>query len=85
MIAHDPARMLTPPQVARRLAVKVDRVRRWITAGQLRGINLGDGSRPRWRIDPADLEAFLARRTASPAPRQAPRRRRKPANVIEYY
>lgn len=51
-------RCQTPPQVAMWYGVKADRVRRWILDGELRAINVGDQTRPRWRISPADLEAF---------------------------
>jgi hypothetical protein len=81
----DGEKWLTPPAIGRRLAVKASRVRRWIVTGQLRAANLGDGSRPRWRIDPADLEAFLARRSPSLAPSPIRRQRRKATAIVEYY
>ncbi|MCA9189823.1 MAG: helix-turn-helix domain-containing protein [Pirellulaceae bacterium] len=67
---------LTPPMVARRYGVSVDRVRGWITSGQLTGINLGDGAqRPRWRISPEALATFEAARAATLPP--PPRRKRR--------
>ena len=78
-------RMLTPPDVARRLAVKPDRVIAWIRSGELRALNVSDGRvRPRFRIDPADLEEFLARRAVQPPPRRQ-RRRKRPPDVIEFF
>jgi len=71
------ARFLTPPEVGRRLGVKPARVIGWIRAGKLRGFNLSDGQRPRFRIDPSDLAVFLARRAAGPTPKVT-RRRRNP-------
>ena len=76
--------MLTPPEIARRLRVKPSRVRQWIMRGELRAANLGDGSRPRYKIDPADLQIFLEHRAAGPAPRPVRRRRRNP-EITEYF
>ena len=39
--------------------------------------------KPRWRIHPTDLIAFENARTATPPVKQT--RRRKPADVIEYF
>jgi len=79
-------RFLTPPQVGRRLAVSPDKVIGWIRNGELRAVNVVGslGSRPRWRIDPADLAAFEARRSAGPTPKPVRRRRRDP-QVIEFF
>jgi excisionase family DNA binding protein len=77
--------MLTPPEVARHLRVNADKVLAWIRSGELRAVNVATGlaGRPRWRVSLADLKAFIARRSARPAP--APRRRKRPAEVIEYF
>jgi len=80
-------RYLTPPQVAERFGCKADKVLGWIKRGELRAVNLGDKTRPRWKIRPADLEAFEERRSnlVTIAPRK-PRQRRKPDDsVIEFY
>jgi len=77
---------LTPPEVARQLRVKPERVIAWIKAGQLAASNLGDGSsRPRFRVSPQSLADFLDRRRPN-AP-AAPRRRRRTlaAGVKTYY
>jgi len=68
---------LTPPQIARQLGVDAAKVIRWIGSGELVGVNVATstGGRPRWRVAPEELEAFLGRRRATPATR-APRRRR---------
>lgn len=78
-------RLLTPPQVAQRLRIKPERVIAMIRSGELRGSDVASrGSRrPRYRIDPADLAAWLAGRAVVAATRPIPRRR--PANVIEFY
>jgi hypothetical protein len=46
--------------VARRLRVKAEKVVAWIRSGQLRALNVSNGTRPRFRIDPADLAVFSA-------------------------
>ena len=68
-------RFLTPPEIADRLGVKSATVRGWITSGQLRAANLAavGCSRPRFKVDPADLAVFLNRRAAGPVAK-APRR-----------
>lgn len=77
---------LTPPQVAKRLAVDPSRVRAWIVNGSLRAINVGDGSqRPRYRISPADLAAFEAARSAGPQPKISRVRRKKDPLITEYF
>ena len=77
---------LTPPQVAKRLAVDPCKVRAWIVSGSLRAVNLGDGRlRPRYRVSEADLAVFLAARSAGPEPKISRIRRRKNPNYIEYF
>ncbi|MFV2067070.1 MAG: helix-turn-helix domain-containing protein [Pirellulales bacterium] len=64
------------PAVAKQLAVSADTVRLWIHTGELPASNvaLRVGSRPRWRIKPADLEAFWLARRATPPPKPVRRR-----------
>ncbi len=80
---------LTTGDIAARLAVGEDKVRAWINAGELRAINVATvrGRRPRWRIDPEDLEAFIASRSAVVATRPVRRspRRRDAVDVIRFY
>jgi hypothetical protein len=73
--------------VAEHLAVKIDVVLSWIHRGELRAFNASEaGGRPRWRIDPEDLQLFIARRTpAVTVPRQRRRRHGGDAGVIEFY
>jgi excisionase family DNA binding protein len=79
-------RYLTPPQVAERLAVDAHRVLGWIRRGELHAVNVGDGTqRPRFRIGEDDLAAFLASRSAGPAPRITRCRRRRDPEVKEYF
>ena len=58
--------LLTTRQAADRLGLRAETIRRLIDRGDLRAINIGgDASRTsvRWRIDPADLDAWVARPT----------------------
>jgi hypothetical protein len=67
----------TVRQVAEHLGIRPHGVLTLIRSGQLvaHDVSLQPGGRPRWRIMPADLEDFLARRTyAPPAPRRRPRK-----------
>jgi excisionase family DNA binding protein len=87
---RDSQQMLSVPEIAKRLRVNEDKVRGWLVNGELRGVDVSArrGKRPRWRIDPADLEAFLARRVAQPTPRttgRVQRRRRAETGIIEFY
>ena len=75
----------TPPAVARQLGVDSHKVLGWIASGQLRAINVGGGSRPRWRIMSDDLQAFLDGRAARPAVKATRRRRKVDAAVTEYF
>ena len=75
---------LTPPMVARRLRVKPEKVVAWVRSGQLRALNVSNGTRPRYRIDPADLAIFEKRR-AVVAPAKPSRRRRRSTNVIQFF
>jgi hypothetical protein len=79
--------MMTPPEVARRWRVSPDKVVGFIRSGMLRAADLASAtsSRPRYRIDMADVLAFEASRAAKPLPK--PIRRRKPRNgsVVEFF
>jgi hypothetical protein len=49
---------LSPVEYACRLGVKPERVRTWIKSGALRAVNVGDKSRPRFRIAPSAIAEF---------------------------
>ena len=51
--------LMTVSQVAERVKVNPETVRRWLRSGQLRGTLLGD--RAGWRIPKAEVDAFLQR------------------------
>src|SRR5947209_9077219 len=54
---------LTTSDVATRLGVSLDTVRRWLRSGELKGTPLG---RAGYRIEDADFQAFLHRRQRQP-------------------
>jgi excisionase family DNA binding protein len=57
-------RYLTVEEIADRLHVLPDTVRRWLRDGDLAGIRLG--RRTGWRVTETDLAAFLRARTNVP-------------------
>lgn len=80
-------RYLSPAAVAAELSIRRATVLAWIRSGELGAINLADRvtGRTRWRIPRETLERFLeARRAKPPVPRPA-RRRRPPADVIQFF
>ena len=83
---------LTPPQFARLLAIRVEKVIDWIHSGELRASNVAanpNGLRPRWRIPREEVQRFLLLRSNAPAPpplpKRKPRRRKAPANSPEWF
>ena len=81
------ASYLTPPQVARQFGIDAKKITGWIRRGELKAVNLATttSGRPRWKISPADLEAFLAARSAGPMPKVSRQRRRKTPGITEYF
>lgn len=85
----DAHRALTVDQIAAELAVSPGKVTGWIKAGVLRAIDVSKARavKPRYRIRPADYEAFLASRAAIPTEEEKPPRqprRQAGEKVIEY-
>ena len=80
------SRFLSPVAVARLLGVRDSKVAGWIRTGELKASNLATraGTRPRYRISPQALEAFLASREVIPAVKPV-RRQRRDEHVIEYF
>lgn len=71
-------RATTPALLSQSLGVSVHTIGQWIASGELRAHNLARkaGGRPRWRIMPSDVDAFLAARAATPQQQQtAPKRK----------
>ncbi len=61
---------LTPPEIAKTLRVSSEKVLGWIRKAELTAINVGNGTRPRYRVRREDLESFLkSREVRPPAPR----------------
>jgi hypothetical protein len=61
--------VLTPPQLARRWGVGIDKILALMVRGELRGafnaaLEVGPGKRPRWRIPLTAVEAFELSRAA---------------------
>ncbi len=76
----EPGRPLTVPEVATLLRVRPDKVLAWIRSGRLRGYNVAEkeGGRPKYRVNPADLEGFAQQRAVTqPAPKGRPAGRRR--------
>ena len=58
----------TPPTLAARWGTSQQKVLRLINTGQLRAVNLSEGTqRPRWFIDAADVAEYESRRANRPA------------------
>lgn len=75
-------KFLTPPRIAERLGCNNKKVLTFIAEGELKAtdISLKPGiGKPRWRVDPDDLAAFLAARSNTkptpPTPTRAKPRR----------
>ena len=77
-VASPPATVLTPPEVAKQLRCRASQVLAWIRSGELKASNLSKGSRPRYRVTPDDLAAFLKSRQPE-APKGRAARRTKPS------
>jgi hypothetical protein len=78
---------LSPPQVAEQLGVDPSKVIGWIVRGELVGVNVATRAtgRPRWRVSPSELAAFLARRQST-RPAAVPKRGRwQTSGVVEFF
>lgn len=65
---------LTPPKIAKALAVNPDKVLGWIRLGRLKAVNVVDPpKRPRYRVSPEALQEFLNSIAVTPAAK-TPRR-----------
>ena len=78
---------ITPSTYAKRLGVSVHKVHFWIKSGELVAINVARdaGRRPRWSIPADALIDFERRRLAQPKPEVPRRRRKRDAEVIEFF
>lgn len=80
-------RTMTPPQVARRWGVNVEKVLHFVRSGELAAFNIAThvGGRPRYRIRLADVAAFEQRRAAVPVRQVARRQPRPPATNLRRF
>lgn len=72
---------LTPKQVASHLQISRGQVAKLLAWGHLRGSKVGN----LWRIDPSDLEAYLASRSNQPTPAVPTRKRLVSAAVVDSF
>lgn len=79
-------RRLTVSEVSEAIQLSEHAVLRLISSGELRAANYGrrGGKRPTWRIHPADLAAFEARRSSKLVKESAPQPRRAAAKFKRY-
>ena len=63
-------RPLTVPEVARHFRVSRNKVLAWIRSGRLHGYNVSANGRPKYRINPSDLD-LLDETPVTPAPAAA--------------
>ncbi len=78
----------SPSDIARSRGINVSKPLGWIKSGELRATNYATsqaGKLPRWRISPADLEAFDAARAAVPRPVATRRQQRARGHVVEFF
>ena len=78
---------LSPSDIAVSRGVNTIKVLTWIKTGELKAVNVATcaGRLPRWRISPADLEAFDAARAAVPQQPVTRRPRQKAGHVVEFF
>lgn len=79
------AAYLTVQAVAARLAVTDEQVLALIHSGRLRAVNVSVGRKPRWRIDPADLDLFLSAHVAGRRSATSKPRKKRLTNITEYF
>ena len=69
--------LLTIDQAAKAIGVTDETFRVFVSNGEVAVINISAGQeRPRWRVTPAAIEAFLASRTTKPRSKRGDRRGR---------
>ncbi|MBW3595722.1 MAG: helix-turn-helix domain-containing protein [Planctomycetes bacterium] len=68
---------LTPPEVAKLLRVSQTKVLGWIRRAELRAVNVGNGSRPRYRVSRDAFDELLQAREVQPPSLSNGRQRRQ--------
>jgi hypothetical protein len=66
----------TPPAIARMLGVTNNKILDAIRSGKLKAVNLSEGSKPRWKVSPDDLQRFLDSKSNQVAVTEPKRERR---------
>lgn len=66
-----PKLLLTVEQAAAELQISKDALRRRIVAGEVQYVNVGTNRRPRIRVTPAALDAYIAKQTSGRPARTA--------------
>jgi excisionase family DNA binding protein len=81
-LVRDPASGFTVADLAKRLRVGTDKIRKWINRGELKAVNVAASvlGKPRWVIPADALAEFQTKRRSGPAPKP-PRRRRRAAEI----
>ncbi len=74
----------TVPQIARGIRIREAKLIADIRAGKLAGINISEGTRPRYRIARQALAEYLENKQVRPAPRATRRSRQRPAGWVDY-
>jgi excisionase family DNA binding protein len=80
--------MFTVQDIQKRYGVTDHTVLEWIDSGELKAINVGRRSgkkKPRWRISEKALADFEQLRTPTPTATTPRSRKRRTADVIEFY
>jgi hypothetical protein len=57
----------------------------WISMGELKAINVGTATKPRFLVTPEQLAQFLRGRQVVVTTRAPSRRRRRAAGMIDFY
>jgi len=81
-----PVAGLTVRDVAQRYRVGRGKVLSWINRGELAAVNTASAlcGKPRWVVSPDALAAFERSRAGGPAPKPAPKRRRR-SGEVDYF
>ena len=65
-VTYEPQPLLTTEQVAHRLALSANTVRTLCDSGQLPHLRIGSGKKKEYRVDPADLDAYIEQARVKP-------------------
>jgi hypothetical protein len=79
--------IMTPPELARKYRVAVEKILGFIATGQLRALDVSSrtSSRPRWRITAAAIAEFEAAHSSKRPPAPTKRRRGNSSEVTPFF